>query len=179
MPGRESSARRYAQAAFEVAVEDGATEQMQRDIESLASLFAEPDVQKVMESGRIPEAEKLRVVDVALPSLTGEGRNVARLLVRRGRTGIAPLTRDIFNRMLDDREGRARAVVTTAVELTPAEREAVVTRLGELTGRTVDVSTRIDSSILGGMIAQVGDKLLDGSTRTRLQKLRRTMQAAG
>jgi F-type H+-transporting ATPase subunit delta len=173
---RETTAARYARAAFEIAVEDGTLDRWRQDLASIASLFGETDVERVMDDNRVPEDQKMRVVDAALPTLTPQGRNLAQLLIQKRRTGIAGLIDRQFQGLADEHEGLARGVLTTAVELTPDQRAEVQAKLSELTGKRVLLETRVDPSILGGMIARVGDRLLDGSTRTRLEQLRARLQ---
>jgi len=129
----------------------------------------------VMDDNKVPEEQKMRVVDAALPTLTPQGRNLAQLMIRRHRTGVAELVSDIFTRLADEHEGIARGVVTTAVELSAEERLQVQAKLAELTRKQVQLETRVDPSIMGGMVARVGDQLLDGSTRTRLETLRKRL----
>jgi F-type H+-transporting ATPase subunit delta len=173
---RETAAARYARAVFELGVEERSLGRWRQDVASLASLFSETDVARVMEDNRVPEDQKMRVVDAALTALSPQGRNLAHLLVRRRRTGLAGLINDQFQRLADEQEGIARGTVTTAVELTPAQRDEIQLKLSQLTGKAVVLETRVDPSILGGMVARVGDRLLDGSTKTRLERLRSRLQ---
>jgi F-type H+-transporting ATPase subunit delta len=98
--------------------------------------------------------------------------------VHRGRTALAPQVAEAFQELVDAERGIAHAVVTTAVPLSEGEREAVAKRLGEIAGRQVLVETEVDVGIIGGLIARIGDKLIDGSTRSQLAALRRRLREA-
>jgi F-type H+-transporting ATPase subunit delta len=78
--------------------------------------------------------------------------------------------------MLDDRRGIAHATVTTAVALSDEERRAVTGKLSSITGKQVDITSVVDESIIGGVVARIGDQLIDGSTRTRLLALKRRLE---
>ena len=172
---RETAAARYARAAYEVGVEDGSLAQWRQDLASIASLFREPDVLRVFDDNRVPADQKMRVVDAALPTLSPQARNLARIMISRHRASLAGLISDMFVRLADEHEGIARGVVTTAVELTPDERLQVQAKLAVLTGKQVQIENIVDPSILGGLVARVGDQLLDGSTKTRLETLRKRL----
>ncbi|MHB8377115.1 MAG: F0F1 ATP synthase subunit delta, partial [Dehalococcoidia bacterium] len=83
-----------------------------------------------------------------------------------------------FGEQVDERRGIAHALVTTAVPLSDDERGAVAARLSAITGKTVDVVPVVDPAIIGGVVARIGDQLIDGSTRTRLKALRRSLEGA-
>src|SRR5205807_7039422 len=104
--------------------------------------------------------------------------NFARLLVQRRRVALAPQVVEDFNQMADDYLGLAHAEVTTAVPVSQQEQQLIAEQLSRLTGKRVDVRIRTDPSIIGGMVARVGDRLIDGSTRSRLLALRSRLEAA-
>ena len=112
-----------------------------------------------------------RVLDVSPKAL-----NLARLLVAKGRTGEAAEVERAFNRMADEFEGIIDAHVTTAVELDPDQLAKIEQKLSTSLRATVRTTTRVDPAILGGMIVRVGDRVFDGSVRTRLKRLRQELQ---
>ncbi|MEJ5221650.1 MAG: ATP synthase F1 subunit delta, partial [Tepidiforma sp.] len=83
-----------------------------------------------------------------------------------------------FNRLADDYEGIAHAEVTTAVPLTDEQLASIRARLGQQLGKQVVATARVDPAIIGGAIVRVGDRLIDGSVRTRLKLLRRELEGA-
>jgi F-type H+-transporting ATPase subunit delta len=80
--------------------------------------------------------------------------------------------------MADDHEGIAHAQVTTAVELAPAQLDAIAQQIGAAVGKQVRATGSVDPGIVGGIVVRVGDKLVDGSVRTRLKQLRRELEGA-
>jgi F-type H+-transporting ATPase subunit delta len=80
-----------------------------------------------------------------------------------------------YGRLVDEHRGIAHAEVATAVPLEPEEKDKLVRRLGDLVGREIVLTTRVDPAIIGGLVARVGDKLIDGSTKSRLLALRESL----
>ena len=179
MAARSASARRYAEAVFELAVETNTLEQWSLDLRTIADFITEPDVLRLVTSNRVPRPEKMRLLDAGVtPYITPLARNVLRVLDARGKLGIARDVQVAFQEMADARRGVAHAVVTTAVPLSDSERAAVQQRLSQITGKQVDITPVVDEGIIGGLIARIGDQLIDGSTRTRLLALKRRLATA-
>ncbi len=167
-----SAARRYAQAVFEIGQERGTLETWYDDLRRIAEVAGEPDMRRFLLNGRVTRAEKQRVADNTILGISPEARNLVRLLVQKDRLAEAPAILREFEVMFLAAQGIAQARVTTAVPLSEEERDLVRARLGALTGRDIRLTTDVDPSLIGGLVARVGDKLYDGSTRTRLQQLR-------
>ncbi|HXK33784.1 MAG TPA: F0F1 ATP synthase subunit delta [Dehalococcoidia bacterium] len=179
MPARSPSARRYAEAIFSLASEQGSLVQWTSDLGAIAGFVSEADVSRVLNSSRVPAAEKLRLLSAGLEREVGpHAWNLVRLLHHRGKIAIAPEIRDAFQEMVDESRGVAHAVVTTAVPLSDDERRAVAAKLSSITGKQVDVTPAVDESIIGGVVARIGDQLIDGSTRSRLMALKRRLEGA-
>jgi F-type H+-transporting ATPase subunit delta len=173
------AAKRYAQAAFAVALEQGDPERWIGDLDALSELVAQPDAAAVLQSDRVPAAEKEILLKAALPDVAPAVLNLARLLVAKRRIRLASQVREEFGNSLDAYRGRARATVTTAVPLSDGQKVEVAERLGQITGKTVSVEERVDPEIVGGLVARVGDTLIDGSTRSKLAALRKSLQGGG
>ncbi len=179
MASRAISARRYAEAVFDLADETETFAQWSRDLQTIAGFADEADVRQILSSAKVPREEKLRLLSAGLEvHVSAQAMNLVRLLNERDKLDLAPEIRRVFQEKLDEREGIAHAVVTTAVPLTDDERRAVASRLSALTGKQVDVTPVVDASIIGGVVARIGDQLIDGSTRARLSALRRTLKGA-
>ncbi len=175
---REIAARRYGEAAFLIAREGGAEERWSEELSLMATVFSDPEVAAVMQEARIPIASKMRLTEETLKSVDPLVLNLARLLVHRGRTALSPQIAEAFQELADAERGIAHAVVTTAVPLSDAEGRAVAEKLSEISGRQVIVETQVDEGIIGGLIARIGDNLIDGSTRSRLAALKKRLQEA-
>jgi F-type H+-transporting ATPase subunit delta len=168
----EVAAKRYAQAVFDIAREKGEFDRWVEDLQAIVDLVALPGVLDVLASSRVPSEVKVRVLRSGLADVSPLASNLAHLLVDKGRIGLTEQVRDEYLRLLDEHRGVAKAVVITAVPLSDDEGRAVVQRLKELTGKEIVLETRVEPGILGGLVARVGDRLIDGSTRTRLLELR-------
>ncbi len=172
------AAKRYAQAAFSIAAEEGpgALARWRSDLADVASVLAESGLSTLLADGRMPVAERqalaARALDVQPLAL-----NLARLLIQKGRSLDARFVEKAFAAMADEAEGLAQAQLTTAVELTPDQVSGIEQRLSTALNRRVSTTAVVDPSILGGIVVRVGDQLLDGSIRTRLRRLRRELQA--
>ena len=178
MAAQDLVAKRYAQAAFELADKAGNLTDWQRGLERIAEFMSDPEVARMLENTRVPQESKHRLIAAGLADLPALPLNLARLLVRKGRTALARPIADAFSQMVEEREGVARVRAVTAVPLTDAEAQALAERLQSQMGRRVILETHVDPRLLGGLRLQVGDKLIDASTRARLEGLRDALVGA-
>jgi F-type H+-transporting ATPase subunit delta len=123
----------------------------------------------------VPPKEKQALVKKALEGVEKEVLSLALILLRRGRTSLAPGIADAYQELLDEARGVSHATVTTAVPLTDEELEVVKKKLAEIAGGEVVVETKVDEEILGGVVVRIGDRLIDGSTRNRLLALKQQL----
>jgi len=175
---REIAARRYAEAAFEIAREAGTEQRWSEGLSLVAAVFSNPEMAAVMQEARIPTANKVAAAENTLAGVDPLVLNLARLLIDRGRTALASQIAEAFQELADARRGIAHAQVTTAVPLSEGEAKAVAEKLGEITGKEVVVEMRVDEEVIGGLVARIGDKLIDGSTHSRLAALKRRLEEA-
>jgi F-type H+-transporting ATPase subunit delta len=175
---REIAARRYGEAAFQIAREAGTEDAWSQGLALMAAAFSDPQVESVMSETRIPYERKVELVEAALAGVGPLVLNMAKLLVHRGRTSLAPQIAEAFQELADAQRGIAHALVTTAVPMSDTETKAVADKLSEISGVQVTVTPDVDESIIGGLVARIGDKLIDGSTRSRLQALKRRLEEA-
>lgn len=168
-------AKRYAEAVAQMARENDSWDQWDQDLSGLARLVEDSSFKAVLESPKVPLARKEELITQALPNANPLVRNLAQLLILRRRIDAVPDILNEFRRMHDVHRGIEHATVTTAVPLEQREREALLQQLTVMTGKRVEVETEVDPGILGGMVVRIGDKLIDGSTRGRLEALRRRL----
>ncbi len=171
------AARRYAQAAFAIASDGGTVDLWRSELNDVASVLVESGLAPMLASGRAPLESRLALVDRAL-DVSPLVLNLARLLVTKGRSMEARAVADAFIRMADQAAGIEHAEVTTAVVLDAAQLAAIGQQLSRSLGKTVLARSSVDPAIIGGVVVRVGDKLLDGSIRSRLKQLRHDMQGA-
>ena len=175
---RDIAAKRYAEAAFLLAREEGKVEEWSVGLTAMAALFGDDQARKLFENTRVPVAQKLQLVERALAGVDPLVLNLARLLLRRRRTSLGPQIADAFRELVQESKGISHATVTSAVPLTTEDQRAVTQRLREITGGEVVLETEVDESILGGLVVRIGDRLIDGSTKSRLLALKRRLAGA-
>jgi F-type H+-transporting ATPase subunit delta len=175
---RDPAARRYAQAAFELAHEKGQLDAWERDLASLAEALALPQAQAFVGSRQVTPEQKSAFVQRVAGEISPLVWNLVRLLASKDRLGLLPQVNDAFRELLDEHRGIAHAQVVAAVELSDDEREAITRRLSEMTGKQVQIEVSQDPELLGGVVARIGDRLIDGSTRTKLVALKRKLAGA-
>jgi len=168
-------ARRYAQAAFEIASENDVFDEWSADLDALATALSNEDFAALLDAPQVPMSIKMDGIDKVLGELGDQAQNLAKLLVTHSASRLAPAIRDDYRALLDAERGIARADIATAVPIDDAVRSEIVTRLSALVGQDVEATFREDPEILGGMVARVGDRLVDGSLRSKLQSLRQTL----
>lgn len=173
---RDTAGRRYALALIEIARADGDADSWLAAVDGLASLTAESRFVDALQADGMTDDAFVAIVRRIVPGITPKQLNLFRLLRRKGRLSLGRSVASYFRELMDEERSVLRAVVTTAVDLDSEREAAVKRRLQEQTGRTVELETRVDPAILGGMTVRVGDQLVDGSTRTRLRNLRSSLE---
>jgi F-type H+-transporting ATPase subunit delta len=166
-------AKRYAQAVFGLAQEDQSHDQWLADLTRLAEAIEDPTVGGFFVSPNVSMGRKRAAIAELLPADSQQlVRNLAIMLVERHRTDSIPLLLEVYRDLVLEWRGIAIAKVTTAVEMTPAEETRVREGLKNIVGREVELRTSVDPDIIGGMVARIGDRLVDGSVVTQLNRLR-------
>jgi len=177
VPSSGSSARRYAQAVFEIATERNALEKWQEDLQSVVDAVGQPELAALMRNPRLPISAKRQVLQEALPKASAEAVNLATILVLRGRLeALAQPIAAEFARRLDEVRGILRVELVTAVEMDSGQRTAVERQLAESTGKQIRMEQRVDPDILGGIVIRIGDRVVDGSVRSKLRGLRHSLE---
>lgn len=169
---RISSAKRYAQAIFELALERNELEPWQKGLEKISELTKNEELISFIQNPRIPYETKKRILEFQLGEILPLALNLALLLVHKGLLRMAPRILQQFNLLVDAYHGIERAKVITAIPLEEQEREILSRRLEEMVKRKVLIEGQVDSSLIGGFIARVGDKIIDASLRHQLEALK-------
>jgi len=176
---RISSGKRYARAAFELAMEKNELKVWQEGLKKMADLATDQELMTLLQNPRVPFDTKKSLLQKGLGEIQPLVFNLAVLLVSKG---ILSRGNDIFqqyNHLLDAHQGVERARVTTALPLGTEEKEVVSRRLGEIVDRKVVIDGQVDPSIIGGFIARIRDTLIDGSIRQKLETLKKILAEAG
>ena len=165
--------RRYAEAAFSLAQGQGALDRWRHDMLLAAGVLNHPRMLALLDDPNRPWAEKRKLIDTALTVKIEPGvQHLVYLLTQRGRVASLQRVVDEFITVANKAQGVVVANVTTAVPLDDARRDEVAERIKRLAGaQQVELHPHVDPRILGGIIAQIGDEMYDGSIRTRLAQL--------
>jgi F-type H+-transporting ATPase subunit delta len=167
------AARRYAEAVLELARRDGSFDRWLADLRLVADVAADPAMAAVLENRALPFPARRAVFEKILAGRTSpEALNLALLLAKRGRSEILPAVATEFKRLVDRERGVVAATISSAVPLAPAELEAIRARIREMIGADVELESREEPELIGGVSVRIGDRLIDASVRGRLERLR-------
>ena len=173
---RQVSGQRYARALFDLAVEKDTTDQWASDLAQMADVMQDEQFNLLLKHAEVSLDRKIAALATVLPEVDPMVRNLGSLLIARGSIDSIGGVALGYYRLVDERLGRQQIEVTTAVELEPGQAEEIREFVSGLIRREVVMSSQVDESILGGMVIQIGDQLLDGSTRSKLEELRKQIR---
>ncbi|HZI73614.1 MAG TPA: ATP synthase F1 subunit delta [Gemmatimonadales bacterium] len=172
----ETIARNYAETLFELGERDGNTERYADLLDAVAAAIEQtPRVQAVLMSPKVPKSEKARILAAALRDTPREFVLFLQAMIKRGRQQLLREVATGYLGLLDQKLDRVRAGVTLA--RTPDERlkRTIQDGLSRQLGKQVIPAFTVDPEILGGTIIRVGERVLDGSVRRRMTRLRRQL----
>jgi F-type H+-transporting ATPase subunit delta len=172
-----SAARRYTQALKEIAQETNSFDAWQRDLGTLNALVSDPEVNAFLTSPGVQDAEKLAAVDAVLTDLQPEARTLFHMLIERRRLSLLPDIADLFDEAVLEARGVVLVDVTTADALDDAGKELVRERMKSIVGKDVELRLHTDASMIGGIVARIGDQVIDGSVLSQLRRLRASLNA--
>ena len=167
------TARRYAEAGFEIAERDDSMAAWREALAIADERLTSDQVMRLLSTPSVPSADRVTALERILgDDVSGAPRNLLVLMVRRGRFEQLPAVSREFTRLYNRREGIVEATVTAATELDANELHVLNERLVAMTGASIELSQVVDPELLGGVQVRVGDRLIDGSVRGRLERLR-------
>ncbi len=169
-------ARRYATAIFDLAIKQDTLDRTLEDVKEIARLLAHRKLAYLLQEPKIPAKRKETAIRQALASrVLPTSLNLALLVVQRQLVeGMGTIATELEQMVLAYRN-QAVAEVTTATPIDDAQSTLVKQALEHTTGRTIIMHTRVEPSILGGVVARVGDEVIDGSVRSRLRALQQQL----
>lgn len=175
---RTSTARRYAEAVFEIAQRDGTVEEWRTQLNSIAVAVADSADVRRLEDPHVPFAARAEALNKVLgKDMLPQLGNLIGLVLRKRRVdSLLHIARE-YGRLYNRRAGIVEATATSALELDKTELAALTERLENMTGDKIELATTVDPSILGGIQVRIGDTLYDGSVRGRLERLRARLAA--
>lgn len=170
-------ARRYARALLDAAGPDA--DKVLEQLENITQYFdAQPAFFATISSPALDRVQRLTLIDAVIsnaPGILPIVANVMKLLNDRNRFSSLPFIARQFRDMVDSRMGRVRGSVTSAAKLGDAQVAALKKQLEQLTQRSVVLDTKVDPALIGGVVAQVGSHMYDGSLRSQLAELGRIL----
>ena len=171
-------ARRYAQALFQEAEQNGNVEQVDEDVDLIrTSLDDSRELVRVFESPIIPREKKEAIVSALFKDrLQPVTLHFLQLLIEKKREDLFPAVVRAYGALRDKQLGIVEARVRTATPLADAERERLETALEERTGQSVRLEEDVDPSIIGGLVVRIGDTVYDSSVRHQLGVLREQLE---
>ena len=176
MPAQVSG-KRHAQAIFELAREQDQLDQWAGDLQLVDQALQDEDFKAFLKHAEVTVADKVRAIDTVLNAVHPLVRNLVHVLVAGGLVDLLPQLHQAYVALLDEHRGRQRVEVTSAIPLEDQELERITNFLSGLIEKEVVATTVVDESILGGVVIRMGDRLLDGSARSRLEALRNSLRA--
>jgi F-type H+-transporting ATPase subunit delta len=175
---KKFNARRYAQAVFGIALEKKELERWRSDLDKIVAAVGDKAFLAVLESPKIKFEDKSRLLG-RLTGIDPLTLNLVRLLIARGGVNMLPEIVAEYRRMLDEYHGIQTAAVVTAVPLDNRDKDKLAEILGARIGKKVLLQPAVAPEIIGGIVARVGGKLLDGSTSSKLATLKKELMAGG
>lgn len=172
---RVASAKRHAQAVFQLAMDSNEVEKWRAELKDIATTLSDPQLASVLENPKVHLNDKVQVISKCLPGLSQLAVNLACLLVARQRLRILDQIVAEYERMADAHQGLEHANVTTAIPLDNEDKRKLTEHLASIAEKQIVVTADVDPAIIGGFVARIGDKLIDGSTRAKLEALKKRL----
>ena len=168
--------RRYAEAIFEIARENNTIDRTLDDVQGIASMFSKRTLAYLLNEPKVPAQRKEKAIRQGLASrVLPTSLNLALLVVQRQLVDAMPNIARELAQMVLDYKNQAVAEVTTAAPMDEQQLNRVRQALERNTGKTILMRTKVQPEILGGVIARVGDQVIDGSIRHRLAVLKQQL----
>ena len=164
--------QRYAYAIFEIAQDANDIAGWTAKLETLVSVLQNSEFMDLLESPKVKEDDKMTAIQAVLSEEDPLLRNLMSLLTIRNDLRISAAILEQYRVSADEALGQETADVTTAVELSDDEKQKLSKALSSLVGKAVNLNVKVDPEIIGGFRARVGDRLIDGTLRSRFDRLR-------
>lgn len=173
---RAASSKRYAQAVFQIGLEQRDLDTWQNDLEVMSRALENLEFASLLDAPQIPSAVKITVAKETLAeSVAPLSLNLLSLLASRGVTHLVPKILDEYIIMLDSHKGIERAEIVAALPLNKRQETQIVKLLENNIGKKIEIRSTQQPRLIGGLIARVGDRVIDGSVVTKLKNLRREL----
>jgi F-type H+-transporting ATPase subunit delta len=176
----KSASLQYANALADVALAQGAADAALKQLNDVAAAFAASgELRNVLASPAVPREPKHGVIE-KIAARAGAGkiiRNFLFVIADHQRTHILPEIVAAFEDVIRQRQGVAEAEISSAVELSAAQKKKFAQTLERITGKKIEAKYSLDPTLLGGAVVRVGDTIYDGSVRSSLNEMRARLAA--
>ena len=172
---KQAYARRYSQAVFQIALERDELDRWQSDLRKIASLSEDKSFTDFLENPKIHFSDKQKLLSEQFSDVNPLALNLVYLLLTRDSLGIISNIADEYQQLLDSYRGIEQARVITAIPLENEDKIKLEERLSALVGKKVVIKPEVNPSLIGGIVARIDGKLIDGSTRNRLETLKKQL----
>jgi F-type H+-transporting ATPase subunit delta len=165
-------ARPYAQAAFDEAQKLNALKVWSELLISLAELVNQTEVQAIISNPKVSRDQLFGLVEALMGSTASvQQRNFVHVLAENQRLSVLPEIAATFEALKAEAEKTVNVVVDSAFELSAAQQEKIIVSMKKRMGREVKLTCNVQKDLLGGVVIRAGDKVIDGSARTRLGEM--------
>ena len=166
-------AKRYAEAAFQIAENSGDLQEWASQLSDLSQLMADESVYSFGSSAKVPLQDKLSVLNTTMKGFNPLIGNLVCLLAIRNSIGLIGTITEEFNKLVDAASGVARAEIYTAVDLNKEQQSKIEESISKGLNSELQVSYNKDPELLGGLVVRVNDLVIDGSIQEKLVGLKR------
>jgi F-type H+-transporting ATPase subunit delta len=176
----KSASLQYANALADIALEQGAADPARKQLNDFAAAYGQSvDLRTFLASPAVATDAKHAVIEKLAARLGASKiiRNFLFVIADHQRTHLLPEIVTAFQEVLRQRQGVAEAEVSSAVELSEAQKKEMAGKLASLTGKKVETKYLLDPTLLGGAVVRIGDTIYDGSLRGQLNELRARLAA--
>lgn len=180
-PSVSGAAGRYAEALFELALEQGAIETVEKDLKMLAATAAKSsDFGDFLVSPVYGAEDKAKAIDAiaAKAEISALTRNFLGVVAANRRLSALPGMIAAFEKRLADHRGEISAEAIAASPLNDEQQIRLRGEIERVVGKAVNLSVKVDQDLLGGMIVKIGSKMIDSSLKTKLNRLKSVMKEA-
>jgi F-type H+-transporting ATPase subunit delta len=176
----KSASLQYANALADVALAQGAAEPVVKQLNEFGTAYAQStELRTFLASPAVTPEQKHAVIEKIISRLGASKilRNFLFIIADSHRTQLLPEIIKTFEEVLRQRQGIAEAEISSAVELSAAQKKEFATTLAKLTGKKIETKYSLDPALLGGAVVRIGDTIYDGSLRNRLNEMRARLAA--
>ena len=172
---KNPSSKRYALALYQLASENKSVEKCKLGLELCRDILDDSRITAFLGMPNIRVEKKIDLITTNLGEVDRLVVNLMGMLIQRDTTSLVADILNQYNKILDQESGLQRAHAVSAVVMTKQSQSRLSKFVSEVVGKDIELTTEVNSEMTAGLVARVGDKILDGSVKTRLRDLRKSL----